>query len=273
MPYSGNLLRLTQQPDARKLPPPSARHAANEYDPDPQRGEHQVPSGTGSEFQGTDYVEVVMSGGGMPLDKPDSWAITPPGGEFEATDYITYPKGNPHDSEAVLSARGAEIMACSPNGYKLRNRAHDGSRDKGFLRTLFSPLPMFTDQQHRDELYTDGLTSSVDTASGAGGDKYVRGINSLPNNNPDRVGYVNGFRQGIERVRVWDNNNRAFIDRRQGSQILQPRDVYVPNHYPRMVSTMITGPALPRDANNPDDTAMSTTSYASSPNSVIGGGF
>lgn len=273
MPYSGNLLRLTQAPDARKLPPPSPRHATNEYDPDPQKGEHQVPSGTGSEFQGTDYPEVVMSGGGMPLDTPSSWAITPPGGQYEATDYLTYPKGNPHNSDAILSARGAELMYCAPDGYKLRDRAHDGKQDRGFLRTLFSPAPLFADQQSRDELYTEEFASSIGTADGVGGDKFVRGINSLPNNNPDRIGYVNGFRQGIERVRVWDNHDRAFIDRQQGSQMLQPRDVYVPNHYPRMIGSMITGPALPRDANNPDDTAMASTSYASSPSSVIGGGF
>lgn len=271
MPYTGNLLSMQQAPDSRKLPPPSPRHAINEVDPNPGRAEHEIPSGTGSEYQGTDFDQVVMSGGGMPLDNPSPWSIAPPGGPSESPYNITYPRGNPHDSNAVLSALGSLLQTCAPNGGRLRDNAHDGIPDRGWLRQLFSPKPLFDESQHIDELYLDGLSSSVETASGNGGDKYVRGINSLPNNNPDRLGYVNGFRQGIERVRVWDNQNRSYIRREFGLQTLGPREVYTPNPARRMVSTMITQPALPRDANNPDDTIMANTNYASSPSSVIGG--
>lgn len=271
MPYSGNLVSMQQAPDSRKLPPPSPRHATNEVDPNPGHAEHVLPSGTGSEYQGTDFERVVMSGGGMPLDNPAPWAITPPGGPSESPYHITYPRGNPHDSQAVLSARGSQIQTCSPAGGTLRDRAHDGIPDRGWLRRTFSPKPMFGESQHIDELYLEGLPSSVETASGNGGAKYVRGINGLPTNNPDRVGYTNGFRPGIERVRVWDNANRSIPYRQYGLQTLGPREVYVPNPARRMVGTMVTQPALPRDASNPDDTIMANTNYASSPSSVIGG--
>lgn len=267
MPYTGNLLQLKQDPSARRLPGPSPRHQLDEMDPADARGEHEVPSGTGREFQRTDFPPTVMTGGGMRLDAPASWAGAPPGGIAETPYRITYPSGNPHDSDAVLSAAGSDIQSVAT---PLRDRAHDGIPDRGWWRTTFGPAPMFTDTQDRQQIDTDGFTNPF---SGLADDgvKYVRGINSRPENNPPRVGYSPGFRPGRERVRVWGNSVFASVSREIGAQILRPRDAYTPLPYPRLVSTMVIPPAMPRDPGSPDDPLTARTNYASSPQSVFGG--
>ena len=270
MPYTGNLVFISQEPDARPLPAPSPRHGRNEGDPSLPRGEHQVAAGTGVEYGGTNFPPVVMGGFGMALDTPASWAGPPPGGRAETPYRIGWTDGNPHDSTAVLSKDGADAQWYgNPN----RIRAHDGGQDHGYLRTTFDPPPYANATQHREEIDTDGLRSPYSAVSPEGAaTKFVRGINSLPDNNPDRVGYDGpGFRRGRERVRAWDNTVRAHISRVQGPQLLQPRDAYAPNAARRMVSDMMIVPALPRTPTAPDTSLLAATSYTSTPGSVIGG--
>lgn len=267
MPYTGNLLQQQQDPTTRKLPPPSPRHGVIEEDPSAPRGEHEVPSGTGVEFAQTDFPPTVMTGGGMRLDTPASWAGAPPGGMSETPYRITYPAGNPHDSPAVLSALGAAIQSIAT---PMRDRAHDGADDRGWWRTTFDRPQMFTASQDRAELDTEGYTNPFGGLADDGV-KYVRGINSRPENNPPRVGYSPGFRPGRERVRVWPAEMFASISRRIDPQILRPRDAYTPLQYPRMVSRMVIPPALPRDPGSPDDPLTARTDYSSAPISVFGG--
>lgn len=275
MPYTGNLVRLNQKPDALKLPAPSPRHGVREAAPELQRQTHTVPSGTGAEFQGTDFERVVESGHGMLLDTPPSSAGTPPGtADPESPWHIDYTRGNPHTSSAVLSARGAAAMAggagrpdaagVAPNT-GLRGRSHDGRADRGWLRSLFWPAPMFTEAQPRQEINPDGPASSVDQAEGPGGAKYVRGINSLGVNNP------HGWRNGRYRYSSWPNEVFAQIKRTIGTQMLQPRDIYTPGPQQRMVASMITPPSLPKDPPNPDDPITAQSQYSSAASSVIGG--
>jgi hypothetical protein len=265
MPYTGNLLVQKQLPTDRHLTGPSDRHGTDEPDPSLPRGEHTVPSGTGSEFQGTDFDQVVMSGGGMRLDTPASWAIVPPGGAFESPFAITYPSGNPHDSDAVLSGRGAIAQNIAT---PLRDRAHDGDKDLGWVRTTFGPPPIFFPD--RQEIATDGLYNPHGILADDG-IKYVRGINSRPENNPPRDGYSPGYRPGRDRVRVTDPSTFASIHRDIGAQLLHPRDVYVPNPAAPMVASMVTPPPPPRSAPNPDSIMTAATDYTSSPRSVFGG--
>lgn len=267
MPYTGNLLQQRQQPGGRPLPGPSPRHAANEADPSAPRGEHQVPAGTGAEFARSDFDRVVMSGGGMRLDTPASWAGAPSGG-MEASPYrITYPAGNPHDSDAVLSGLGSALQTVQGG---MRSNAHDGSPDRGYVRTGFDPEPLFARQQERAELATEGQSNPFGSLSDDGV-KYVRGINSRPENNPPRVGYVSGYRPGRERVRAWQVPRFAHVSRTIDPQVLRPRDAYTPNPARRQVNTMITPPALPRDAGNPDDPMLARTNYTNAVTSVFGG--
>lgn len=273
MPYTGNLVVMAQQPDARQLPPPSNRHGRREGDPSAPSGQNTVPAGVGSEFQGTDFAPVVMSGFGMPLDDPAPWGGDPPGGPYE-TDKINYPRGNPHDSHAVLSQVGGDTQWRAGQGGG-RTRAHDGEPDRGWLRTTFDPAPQFMGAQPREEIDTQGLNSPY-TDGGPRMQKMVHGnlggYSSLPESNPPRVGYDSGgFRLGRERVRVWANNVFASTHRRQGVQIIRPRDAYTPNPAQRMVETMITPPSLPRDPGNPDDVMIARSVYATAPSSVFGG--
>ena len=268
MPYTGNLVRMAQAPDARRLPPPSPRHGENEGDPSASRAEHVVPTGTGSEYQGADFQPVIMSGWGMQLDTPASWAGAPPGGAAEEPYRITYARSNPHDSRAVLSAAGADTYQRSP---ALRVAAHDGAQDHHDRRVIFDPSPFAGDSQHREEIDTDGLAQWQTSPDGEQA-KYVRGINSLGTNNPGRIGYDGpGFRRGRERVRAWDNTVRAHISRTFGSQMLQPCDAYTPNPARQMVSTYVTEPALPRSPSSPDDPMTARTNYVSAPASTFGG--
>lgn len=268
MPYTGNLVRIAQAPDARRLPPPSPRHGQDEGDPSASRQEHVVPSGTGSEYQGVDFDQVIMSGWGMQLDTPASWAGAPPGGGSEEPYRITYARTNPHDSRAVLSAAGADTYGRSP---ALRFAAHDGAQDHHDRRVMFDPAPFAYQTQEREEIDSDGLAQWQTSPDGDQA-KYVRGINSLSTNNPGRVGYDGpGFRRGRERVRAWDNTVRAHISRVFGAQMLQPRDAYAPNGTTPMISSMVTAPSLPRSPASPDDPLTSRSSYASAPTSTFGG--
>lgn len=276
MGYTGNLIRLAQRPDALKLPAPSPRHGVREGAPDIQREQQTVPAGTGSEFQGTDFDQVVTAGNGMRLDTPASWAGTPPGSpDPDSAYHIDYTRGSPYTSSAILSARGAAEAAggagssttypCSPDTTKLATE-HNGAKDRGWIRALFWPAPMWLETQPRQELNPDGPASSVEGPEGVGGAKYGRGINALGGNNPE------GWRNGRYRFGTWPNTVFASIHRTIGTQQLQPRDVYAPGYQQRMVGSMVTPPSLPRDAPNPDDVIMANSNYTSS-NSVIGGGF
>jgi len=277
VPYTGNLLRLAQAPNALKLPPPSPRHAVNEGAPERQRQQQSVAPGTGAEYQGTDFDQVVMAGNGMRLDTPATSAGTPPGGgDTESPWHIDYTRGNPHTSTAVLSARGAAAMAGGagrPDGAgaaaqtSLQGASHDGRADRSWIRSVFWPDPMFLATQDRAELNPDGPPSSVAQPEGAGGAKYGRGINSLAQNNPQ------GWRNGRYRYSSWPNSVFAQIKRTIGTQMLQPRDIYNPGPQQRMVASMITPPSLPRDAPNPDDVITASSNYSSAASSVIGGGF
>jgi len=276
VPYTGNLLRLSQQPDALKLGGVSERHGAVEPAQDIARQQKTAPAGTGMEFAGTDFEQVVEAGHGMLLDTPASWAGTPPGSpDTEQPWHIDYSRGNPHSSPAVLSARGAAAMEGGA-GYPhpdtasalgMRSSAHSGDGDRGWIRSTFWPAPWNTESQPREEINPDGPSSSVAPPEGVGGAKYGRGINSLGLNNPA------GWRNGRYRFMTWPNTVFAQIHRTIGTQMLQPRDIYTPGPQARMIGSMITPPSLPRDAPNPDDVITANSNYTSSASSVIGGGF
>lgn len=275
MGYTGNLVRLAQKPDALKLPAPSPRHGVREGAPEIQRVQQSVAPGTGSEFQGSDFEKVMVSGGGMPLDHQPSAAGIPPGsGDVDAPFHISYTAGSPYTSTAILSARGAAEAAggagstttypCTPDT-SMTGAEHDGRADRGWIRALFRPEPMWLSTQPRSEINPDGAPSSVEGPGPGGAAKFGRGINALAENNPQ------GWRNGRYRFSSWPNTVFASIHRTIGTQYLQPRDIYAPGPQQRMVSSMVTPPSLPRDAPNPDDPIMAQSTYSSSAASVFGG--
>lgn len=276
MGYTGNLVRLAQKPDALKLPAPSPRHGVREGAPALQKEQQTVPTGTGAEFQGTDFDKVVQAGHGMRLDVQPSAAGTPPGSaDSESPWHIDYTKGSPYTSDAILSARGAAIAAGGAGrttgvdygaDTTLVGREHDGSTDRGWVRSLFWWMPMWWETQPKEEVLTPGPASSVEGPGSGGAAKFGRGINSLGENNPQ------GWRNGNYRFPNWSTNTVfQSVHRTIGTQQLQPRDIYTPGPQQRMVASMVTPPSLPRDAPNPDDVLTASSTYSSSASSVIGG--
>lgn len=239
--YSGQLSRLANTADERKLPAPSPRHAVNESDDALAREQRQVPATTGNEYGGTQFETSIIPGGGMQLDTPAPWAR-----DLDAdASRIKYAVENPHDSRAVLTLRQADM----PDGGRLE--AHDGSLDRGWLRTTFAGEPLADDIQQRDADRTDGYSNPFSAASEPDLVKYVRGRSSRPEDNPD------GFRLGNLWRWTWDSPSKRKVTRDYGIQLTQPRDFYTAPSRQRMVKDVVTQAVLPRSAGSFDDAVMS----------------
>lgn len=255
--YGGQLSRLAGTARDRVLPAPSPRHAVVESDDQIAREQRQVPATTGNEFGGTQFEANITPGGGMQLDTPTSWArdLT-----AEAS-RIKYARKNPHDSRAVLTLREGD----QPDGG--RSGAHDGSQDRGWLRSRFSGEPLADDMQSREAELTDGYSNPFGAISSPDGVKYVRGRSSRPEDNPD------GFRLGRLWRWSWDPQRRRTVTRDYGVQYTQPRDFYTAPARQRMIKDVVTQVALPHSAGSFDDAVMSgnDTSNVNSASASFGG--
>jgi hypothetical protein len=239
--YSGSLSRLATNANDAVLPGPSPRHAIAESDDTYSQREREVPSGTGSEYGGTQFESPLVPGGSMQLDTPTSWARDV---DAEAS-RIKYAQANPHDSRAVLTLRQGD----QADGGRLP--AHDGSQDHGYRRTLFAGEPLADDIQARDASRTDGYSNPFGSLSEPDATKYVRGRGSRPENNPD------GFRLGNLWRWSWDPQRNRHVTRDYGVQYTQPRDFYTAPPQQRMVKDVVTQVMLPRSAGSFDDAIMS----------------
>jgi hypothetical protein len=226
---------------SRVLPGPSPRHANNESDDDIAKAERVVPATTGNEYGGTQFEENIVPGGGMQLDTPVPWARDL---DAEAS-RIKYAQTNPHDSRAVLTLRQGDM----PDGGRLP--AHDGSVDRGWLRTAFSGEPLADDMQGREAERTDGYSNPFGAVGEPDAVKYVRGRSSRPEDNPE------GFRLGNLWRWQWDPQRRRSVTRDYGIQYTQPRDFYTAPARQRMVKDVVTQVTLPRSAGSFDDAVMS----------------
>lgn len=256
--YSGQLSRLLNQANDATLPGPSPRHAVIESDDERSQQEHQVPSGTGGEYGGTQFESTVIPGGGMELDTPAPWARD----LDAAASRIKYAMLNPHDSRAVLTLRQGD----QPDGGRLA--AHDGSQDKGWKRTTFAGEPLADDVQAREADRTDGYSNPFSSVSEPDAVKYVRGRGSRPETNPD------GFRLGNLWRWSWDPQRNRHVHRDYGVQYTQPRDFYTAPARQVMVKNMVSDVALPRTAGSFDDAVMSGNgdmNHTSTANSSFGG--
>lgn len=241
--YGGQLSRLATAGMDSVLPPPSPRHAVDESDDTHSKEERTVPSGTGQEFGGTQFASNLIPGGGMQLDTPVSWARD----QSAEASRIKYARDNPHDSRAVLTLRQGDM----PDGGRLAS--HDGSIDRGWLRTRFVGDPLAADTQSRDAERTDGYSNPFSSVGQPDAVKYVRGRGSRPETNPE------GFRLGNLWRWTWDPQRPRKVTRDHGIQYTQPRDFYTAPARQTMVKDMVTRVALPRSAGSFDDAIMSGT--------------
>ncbi len=251
MTYSGNLVRTAQRPDAKQLPFPSAAHG-DLTTPDPYPVSHEVPAGTGQEYAGSAIPVDQVVGGGLTLDTPALWE-----------------RGNPHDSTAVLWLQRTDQQRSDELAH-----AHDGAEDRGYMRSTYAKPPLQAAYQVRADMWFDGFTTPFQATGQADMLKYVQGINSRPENNPARDGYVNGFRPGVTRQLAPNIERPAHPHRTYDVQPLTERDFYYPTNQPnagdnggeggpvfpsmaRPIATFMQRPALWRDAGNFDDAMMS----------------
>jgi hypothetical protein len=264
MPYTGNLIRTAQAPDARQLPSPSAAHG-DLTTPDPWPQNSEVPAGTGAEYEGTAMPVDMVIGGGMALDTPAPWE-----------------RGNPHTSDAVLYMQHTDQEWASRI-----SRAHEGREDRGWVRTMYSTPPFqFSGDVEGDSVW-EGHTTPFQATGQADLDKYVQGVNSRPENNPERTGYVNGFRPGLFRLNTPNIDRwRPGAHRHYDLQPLAQRDAYVPVNQPnadpspdgpqfplfqRTVQHYMTGAAMWTGPTGYDDSLLATPVAASGADPVIDG--
>jgi len=257
--YSGNLVRTVQEPDPveRRLPFPHPGHGQDQSDPYPD--ETQVPAGLGAEYAGSGFPNTMVVGGGVLLDTPPTW-------------------GSPeeHDSAAVLYPLESDAQQVA-----LIGREHEGDQDRGWLRSTYKEPPLQSALEVRSDVQRDEFTTQPTNTV-----PLLRGINSYRENNPDREGYINGFRPGVFR---WFTDNIERLRGRIRYYDLQPltqRDFLIPANTPELDGAPPYGPnfpswvdgifhvqvrpQLPRDPGSLDDPMLATPMLESS--AVIGGG-
>lgn len=198
--YSGNLIRTYTAPDDGKPASafaPSPAHATVTTDQYPQA--KLVPPGTGAEYAGTGFPLDVVIGGGIILDCPT----------------------RDHDSPANLRGDYTDDQA-----RERMQAAHDGSRDRGYVRSGWVAPPIQDAHTVYASTVTEGLTYAPGNVNRAGAPGILRGITSYPSANPDREGYITGYRPGLSRqltpalsrltgMRRWRYDAQPLMERRQ----------------------------------------------------------
>jgi len=203
MAFTGNWLRSAQQTQARptRLKEPSQAHGQDATDQYPQ--DHQAPAG--ADYGDADFMRVVVDTPGLALDAP----------------------GRSHDGPGIGGAFRSQLERQS-----LQQQGHDG-QDRGWARSQYSGRQPFQDDTTR-------YLESTWTGNGSPApppEAIQRGINSLPQNNPEIEGYdAGGFRRGLRGWRFVDRKNR--IDPRVYTpQQLLAREIRVPGAQPAQNGT------------------------------------
>jgi hypothetical protein len=204
MAFTGNWLRAAQQTQANptQLKEASPRHGQDQSDPYPQ--DHLAP--VGPDYGDTDFMRTVVQTPGLPLDAPDARSHDGPG------------RGGAFHNQAERQA--------------LQQRGHEG-QDRGWVRSTYVGRQSQQDDTTR-YLQQDwtGNGSPAPTP-----EAIQRGINSLPQNNPDVEGYdPGGYRRGLRSWRFIDRKNR--IDPRvYTAQQLLAREIRIPAPQPAQNGT------------------------------------
>lgn len=173
MAYSGNLVSLSG-PNARRLPHPNPAHG--EDVPYAYAEKFQAPPGA-DYGTGFDYTPVVMVGGGIVLDTPDS---RDHGGHGAGGDFRSYETDTAYQHGRALGT-------------------HSGT-DRGYVRSNYYPPEFqFSTESYHSEFLQGNPSPAPNHVV------LLRGINSNPENNPEVEGYdPGGFRRGFDRLRwIW----------------------------------------------------------------------
>lgn len=197
MAYTGNWLRSQQQADPRAthLAGPDPAHGQDASDPYPD--DHQAP--VPADYDGTDFMQTVVQTPGLVLEQDTR-------GHGSRGAYGTY------RSQAERQAA--------------QGRGHEG-QDLGWARATYVEPPFQDDTtRYLEETWTGNGSAAPPPEA------IQRGINSLPQNNPDVEGYdPGGFRRGLRSFRFVDRK-RNINPRVYTAQQLLARDIRVPYNQP-----------------------------------------
>lgn len=255
MAFTGNWLRSAQQTQANptQLKEASPRHGQDQSDQYPQ--DHLAP--VSPDYQGADFMRTVVNTPGLPLDAPDARSHDGPG------------RGGAFHNQAERQA--------------IQQRGHEG-QDRGWVRSQFNGRQVMQDDTTR---YLE--SNWVGNGSPAPAPEAIqRGINSLPQNNPDVEGYdPGGYRRGLRHWRFIDRKNR--IDPRvYTAQQLLARDIRIPAQQPaqngtwgktspfatmaRPMSTVSTRPGMFRNPPGLTDTVLADETPAAGDGGIAADG-
>lgn len=254
--YSGNLVRTYSSAEETANFAPDPAHAQTDT-PDPYGGVHQVPAETGAEFDGTDFPNDVMIGGGSVLATPTRSHQGRAGRRMVYTD---------DQHRESLADRHAE----------------DGQR--GYVRATYK-LPELQDAM---SVYSDDWRSDNtwgETLNNVGAVAILRGNKtSIPQNNPEgvREGMVRGTWFEVARRlgrRRYVYNAQQLIDRAtyQDANVPAPANPdptaagsVLDSWQPLGAFSRIKEPALWRTPPAIDESSLAAPDLTSS--DVIGGG-
>ena len=204
MAYTGNVVRVySAAGDSPQNFAPDPRHGITDT-PDPYAGPHQVPSGTGAEFAGTNFPEDMARGHGQ---------------------YFYTPKRS-HEGRA-----GKRTVVDDYGASTINAHTEDGQH-RYAMSSYVAPPFQPASQQYSDE-FLEG-TVLADNPNRTGAVAILRGINSYSQNNPVTLMYPRGVRPGMDRRGPWMRENRRLGRRRYlyGIQISEGRQTFLPNNTP-----------------------------------------
>lgn len=238
MAYTGNWLKSARQVQANPttLPEPSSAHGQVAGDQYPQ--DHQAPPG--ADYGNADFARTVVQTPGMALDTP-------------TRDNTSEARGGAFKDQ--LERQSVQI------------KGHEG-QDRGWVRSAWTGRAAWQDDTTRyleESWQGNGSPAPPPEA-------VQRGINSLPQNNPEVPGYdPGGFRRGMRFRRFVDRKNN-IAPRNYTAQQLLAREIKVPANQPaqngswgrtspfasmaRNLSTVAQRPALFRSPPSLTDTVI-----------------
>jgi hypothetical protein len=169
--------------------------------PDPTPGDHQMPSGSGAEYAGTNFPEDMASGHG---------------------EYVWQPRRS-HEGRA-----GKRTVVDEPLDAR---HSEDGQNRAPFAATVKPPLQAAS-QEYSDEFYAGTVPAENPNRSGAVA--ILRGINGYAQNNPVTLMYPQGVRPGLDREGPVMRDQRRLGRRRYhyGIQSSEGRQTFIPTNTP-----------------------------------------
>lgn len=222
--YSGALVRsqYATADDVKSGFNPDPMHAGTPHDtPDGLEGyraARQVPGDTGAEYAGT----------AMPVDQAVGYDLV--------LDTPTFTGPDAHEGPGWYGA-----IYSDDQFRELIEEEHTGAGERAYERETWAPPAL----QSRFEWYADQTTQGFTPLKEPNTAELLRGINSYPQNNPEREGYTQGVRPGLHRqltmrISRLQHRRRYTYD----AQPLSVRDFLVPTDVDPQ-ATPDVGPTLP----------------------------